>query len=78
MNTMISPFTGGEVKFSHERRELTYRKEKFEYTALFYVCVDSGELFTTTELDTININQVYNQYRSKYGIPFPDEIKAIR
>ena len=78
MNTMISPFTGGELRFSHERRELTYRKEKFEYTALFYVCVDSGEKLTTTELDTINVNQVYNQYRSKYGIPFPDEIKAIR
>lgn len=75
---MISPFTGGEVKLCHEQRELTFRKEKFTYVAQFYVCVDTQEQFTTTELDEINIGQVYNQYRAKYGIPFPDEIKGIR
>jgi uncharacterized phage-associated protein len=26
----------------------------------------------------LNINQVYNKYREKYGIPFVDEIKRIR
>ncbi len=61
-----------------EHRELVYRKEKFSYIAHYYVCADTGEEFTTTELDTINIYQVYNQYRAKYGIPFPDEISAIR
>lgn len=75
---MISPFTGGEVQLGQEQRELTYRKEKFVYTAQFYICVDTNEQFTTTELDEINIGQVYNQYRVKYGIPFPDEIKGIR
>lgn len=75
---MISPFTGGEVKLCQEQRELIFRKEKFVYTALFYVCLDTKEQFTTTELDEINLGQVHNQYRSKYGIPFPDEIKEIR
>ena len=75
---MISPFTGGEVKLCQEQRELVFRKEKFIYVAQFYVCVDTQEQFTTTELDEINISQVYNQYRTKYGIPFPDEIRAIR
>lgn len=75
---MISPFTGGEVKLCQEQRELVFRKEKFLYVAQFYVCVDTQEQFTTTELDEINISQVYNQYRTKYGIPFPDEIRAIR
>jgi len=75
---MKSPFTGGEVKLMQESRELIFRKEKFTYVAHYYVCVDTGELFTTTELDTLNINQVYNQYRAKYGIPFPDEISGIR
>lgn len=75
---MISPFTGGKVRLAQEKRELTYRKEKFSYTALFYICADTNEQFTTTELDEINIGQVYNQYRVKYGIPFPDEIKEIR
>jgi transcriptional regulator with XRE-family HTH domain len=40
--------------------------------------VDSGESFTTTQLDELNINQLYNQYRVKYKLPFTDEIKLIR
>lgn len=75
---MKSPFTGGEVKLVQESRELIFRKEKFTYIAHYYLCVDTGEQFTTTQLDTLNINQVYNQYRVKYGIPFPDEISKIR
>jgi transcriptional regulator with XRE-family HTH domain len=38
----------------------------------------TGEEFTTEELDDLNMAQVHNQYRSKYGIPFIDEIKAIK
>jgi uncharacterized phage-associated protein len=75
---MKSPFTGGEVQLMQESRELTFRKEKFAYMAHYYVCADTQEQFTTTELDELNINQVYNQYRVKYGIPFPDEISHIR
>lgn len=75
---MKSPFTGGEVRLNQERRELVFRKEKFSYIALYYVCIDTQEQFTTTEIDTLNLNQVYNQYRVKYGIPFPDEIQEIR
>ncbi len=75
---MKSPFTGGEVQLRQELRELVFRKEKFAYMAHYYVCADTQEQFTTTELDELNINQVYNQYRVKYGIPFPDEISDIR
>ena len=73
-----SPFTGGEVILCKQERELIYRKEKFVYIANFYMCVDTNETFTTTELDEVNVKQVYNQYRTKYGIPFPDEIKNMR
>ena len=31
-----------------------------------------------SEQDGASLAQVYNQYRSKYGIPFPDEIQAMR
>ena len=71
---MKSPFTGGNVVLHSEKRTAVFRKEKFEYTFLSYQCVDTRELFTTTELDTANTMQIYNQYRTKYGIPFPDEI----
>ena len=75
---MQSPFTGGHATLRHELSELTFRKEKFQYVHQFYECDDTKERFTTTALDEVNVGQVYNQYRAKYGIPFPDEIKRIR
>lgn len=75
---MKSPFTGGNVVLQQEKSELIFRKEKFEYISLHYLCEDTGERFTTTSIDEINLSQVYNQYRIKYGIPFPDEIRNIR
>lgn len=75
---MESPFTGGKTRIEKEHRSLEFRKDKFDIIYHFYVCEDTGEQFTTTELDTLNINQVHNKYREKYGIPFVDEIKKIR
>lgn len=75
---MNSPITGNEMKLTKERRSLDFRKEAFEIVFHFYKCEDSGEQFTTTSLDEVNLNQVYNQYRDKFNIPFPDEIIRIR
>lgn len=75
---MKSPFTGGEATLQKEIRTMDFRKEPFQVTFQYYLCRDTGEQFTNDELDEVNTNQVYNQYRAKYGIPFPDEIKAIR
>lgn len=73
----------GNIKFSEDEkfftecRTATFRKERFNY--IHTGIIDSrGETWTTTELDEANINQVYNQYRLKYGIPFPDEVIALR
>lgn len=75
---MKSPFTGGATKFEKEPRVLEFRKDSFEVLFHYYVCVDTREQFTTTDIDTLNLNQVHNKYREKYGIPFTDEIKNIR
>ena len=75
---MKSPFSGGDAKLCCEPSVLTFRKEQFRYIHQFYECQDTHERFTTTELDEANLAQVYNQYRAKYGIPFPEEIKRIR
>jgi len=66
------------MKLNKEPGALTYRKEEFPVFYHHFLCEDTGERFTNDELDTINIVQVHNQYREKYGIPFPDEIAAIR
>jgi hypothetical protein len=78
MKKMKSPFTGGIATLKNEIRELEFRKEKFEVVFQYYLCEDTKEQFTTVELDDANTNQVYNRYRFVFGIPFPEEIKAIR
>ncbi|MCC6768729.1 MAG: DUF4065 domain-containing protein [Bacteroidia bacterium] len=66
------------MKLIQERRSMDFRKETFEIVFHYYKCEDSGEQFTTTSFDEVNMNQVYNQYRDKFNIPFPDEIIRIR
>ena len=55
-----------------------FRGEKYDFTYIAYRDDESGEEFTTTESDTIWYNQVTNQYREKHGIPYQDEIIALR
>ena len=66
----------GEKCFQ-EVRTITFRKEVFSYIHTGIID-EEGDMWTTTEMDEANIFQVYNQYRVKHGIPFPDEISGIR
>ncbi|MDB5227428.1 MAG: putative zinc finger/helix-turn-helix protein YgiT family [Bacteroidota bacterium] len=75
---MKSPLTGNEMKIHTSMENIVFRKEDFNVLYHFYLDEETGEQYTTTSLDEININQAYNAYRAKYGIPFPDEIKNIR
>ncbi|OXA96109.1 type II TA system antitoxin MqsA family protein [Flavobacterium hercynium] len=75
---MKSPITGKEMTLKTSKSSVVFRKEEFEYLHLAYYCQDTDEQFTTTELDELNLNQVYNQYRSKHNILFADEILCIR
>lgn len=75
---MKSPITGKEMILTKEKRSIDFRKESFDVVFHYYTCEDSGEQFTTGELDDVNMNQVYNQYRDLFNIPFPDEIIRIR
>lgn len=75
---MKSPITGKEMKLVREERPMVFRKETFEVVYHSYLCEDSGEQFTTSEMDELNLSQLYNKYRDKANIPFPDEIQRIR
>ncbi|HEY1046457.1 MAG TPA: type II toxin-antitoxin system antitoxin SocA domain-containing protein [Bacteroidia bacterium] len=75
---MKSPLTGKDMILKSEKRVLEFRKENFEVQFNFYLCTDSSEQFTDTSLDELNMNQLYNQYRAKHNLPFPEEIIAIR
>ena len=67
ISDMRSPITGKEMVLVTENRTMTFRKEAFEIVFHSYKCVDSGESFTTTELDNINLDQLYDQYRAKHN-----------
>ncbi|GAA4461356.1 DUF4065 domain-containing protein [Nibrella saemangeumensis] len=75
---MISPFTGGEVITKKEIQTLTYRSQTFQVHAHYYECVDTGETFTTEDLDALNLLQLHNQYRERNHILFPEQIKLLR
>ena len=75
---MNSPFTGGHATLVEEKATTTYRGEEFDYTRRYYRCDDTGIAFTDDETDAWGLEQIYSQYREKYGIPAPAEIKAIR
>lgn len=72
------PFCDGIANLQKQTKELNYRKDTFTVVAHFYKCEKCGEEFTTTEVDSISLIQVHNQYREKHQIPFPEEIAAIR
>lgn len=75
---MNSPITGKEMVMKQEAIETEFRKEKFEVVYHYYWCEDSGERFEDERLAQLNLSQVYNQYRKRYNLPFPEEIIKIR
>ena len=75
---MASPLTGGKVKEINTVETHEFRKEKYSVHVRYYICEDTGERFTTTDQDTLLFNDLYSQYRIRHGIPFPDEIQAVR
>lgn len=77
-NNMKSPFTGGLVYLVEDTEVQDFRKEQYTVHVRYYECKDTGEQFTTDEQDEQLCNELYNQYRIRHGIPFPDEIKKIR
>jgi len=54
------------------------RGEKYSYIHIAFRDDETGEQFTTTESDSVCFEQVANQYRERHGIPYRDEIVALR
>ncbi|MCD8297716.1 MAG: DUF4065 domain-containing protein [Prevotella sp.] len=72
------PKLGDEYKLKQENSTMLYRGKDYSYIHFYYENEDTCEMIVTTELDELNISQVYNQYRAEHGIPFPDEIIKFR
>lgn len=72
------PFCDSEAKLEKNEIVQKFKKDKFKIREFFYRCRNCGEEFTTTATDEVTVNQVYNQYREKYGIPFIEELVNLR
>jgi len=75
---MECPLCDGFADLTIKKDEFLLRKEKFMINQHFYKCQKCGEEFTTSEMDSLNLNQVYNLYREKHKILFPDQIAFLR
>lgn len=73
-----SPYSGKPMRVVYENDTWDFRGEKFPYVHIAFRDDEHNEQFTTTESDTVCYEQVTNQYRAKYGIPYTDEIIAVR
>ena len=77
MKTLLNS-AGKPMRVVYTPDSWEFRGEKYDFTYIAYRDDESGEEFTTTESDTNWYNQATNQYREKYGIPYQDEIIAMR
>ncbi len=59
------------MTLKREKRVMLFRKKEYSVHYHFYLCNESGEQFTSTELDEVNLVQVYNQYRDEYSFLSP-------
>jgi len=72
------PYCDSKAELKIDKQTRTFRKEEFHVFSYYYKCKKCGQEFTTTESDEVNVHQVYNQYREKYSIPFPEQLTSIR
>ncbi|MEX0684738.1 MAG: type II TA system antitoxin MqsA family protein [Balneolales bacterium] len=75
---MKSPISNKEMLIQRTKKTFKFRKEEYSIEYHYFLCEESNEKFTSIELDEVNTNQIYNQYRDKHNLPFPEEIKDIR
>lgn len=79
MKTIGCPFcTNEKAELLIEKKIRSFRKEDFEIFEYYYKCSSCKKEFTTTDVDELNVSQVYNLYREKYSIPSSRQLTEIR
>jgi transcriptional regulator with XRE-family HTH domain len=75
---MNCAYCNGKAELIIKKTKKIFRKEEFEIFEHYYKCQNCSKEFTTDEIDNLDVIQVYNQYREKYSIPFPEQLTSIR
>ena len=76
--TENSPLTGKPMRVIYKPETWVMRGEQYSYIYITFSDDENGQRFTSTESDTACYDQVANQYRERHGIPYRDEIVALR
>jgi len=58
---MKSPITGKEMILVSEPNTIEYKGKVYDVVNHFYLCIESNERFTTTELDELNLKELKNK-----------------
>ncbi len=75
---MKSPFSGGDVIKKFKSETYTFRKEKYTVKRYYFQCVDTGKVFSNSEVDDKVMADLYSQYRERHNIPSPAQLKELR
>lgn len=75
---MQCPICNGSLALRHEEKLVEFKKEEFKIFESYYQCLTCNEKIIDTEMGEANINQLYNQYREKHNLLFPEEITQLR
>lgn len=73
-----SPYANGKAELKYEISNETFRKEIFKVRKYFYKCKKTGKEFTTSEAGDLNIIQLFNMYRERKKVLFPEQITEMR
>ncbi|HAY35177.1 MAG TPA: DNA-binding protein, partial [Bacteroidetes bacterium] len=73
-----SPFSDGKALLKKRINNMSFRKEEFEVYDFYYKCEDTGKEFSTDETGNITMKQLFNLYREKNDILFPEQIIELR
>jgi hypothetical protein len=60
---MRSPLTGNEMKLVSEPSTMDYKGKTYNVIHHHYLCEDTNEQFTTTELDEMNLLELNKQVK---------------
>jgi putative zinc finger/helix-turn-helix YgiT family protein len=74
----LCPQCNKELKIQKRIKQEEFRKEVYEITEHYYYCEECKKESEPDFLIELNMNQLYNQYREKHNILFPEQIKKIR
>lgn len=76
--TIESPFADCNAVLHVTPKKMSFRREEFDVYDYYYVCDETKKEFTTAEATDLTLKQLYNQFREKNNILFPEQIKQLR